>query len=570
MWVWSSWVSKQLLTLLDLQRHDNHAIEEALLKKNVPSDIRNWYIKYIKSRTATLSLNDNELTIDVRLGTPQGGVMSPKVGWNAAYDDLLEIMNEGPTKGWGFADDGNFLAIGDDIKLVQGALQRTLNATLDWAGRTGLVISAEKKGLKSLQLTLGEQEIEQVTQTPYLGVILDHNLSWGPHIDSKTKAAKRNMAMIRSVARRTWGPAPKIMKWIYTAVPRPSMTYGAMTWVKALERSCNVNKLNHVQRLALLNIANVRQGTPTLGMEVLYNIMPLPLWIKMQATKSFWRVQPPLTWLPEKKSLIKIGHIHYLNRINPVPLAKIDNIEPTRVWTKFYDAYLNTIEEGEIPSNAIRIYTDGSQINNATGLGVVIYDGGVPLIAISEHIGDADSHTVYQAEEVLAIWRAMKFLQDEKVSGRDIVVQIDNQSAIQSLGNPYSDKEIVCKTKEILNEVSCQNTVKLHWIKAHKGHIGNEEADLAAKAGAQSKRLTTLEAKPALARIKQKITVHFHREWDHQWRYPTKNQATCRHTKVFFPNVDSKKANHLMGLSRPKLSLAVRMITGHCFLQKQA
>ena len=63
-----------------------------------------------------------------------------------------------------------------------------------------------------------------------------------------------------------------MMKWIYTAMIRSTMSYAYVSWAGGLNKKYQVRKLTMVQRLASLMISSAFPGTPTDALELLLKI----------------------------------------------------------------------------------------------------------------------------------------------------------------------------------------------------------------------------------------------------------------------------------------------------------
>jgi hypothetical protein len=119
-----------------------------------------------------------------------------------------------------------------------------------------------------------QQEVPNVTETKMLGVTIDCKLSWNPHINQKTAACKRALMMLRPLLGRTWSTKPQYTRWLYEGVILPMLTYGSAVWGYAVQKATIKHKLRKLQRLGLTAITFVRKGTPTAGMEVIYDLPP--------------------------------------------------------------------------------------------------------------------------------------------------------------------------------------------------------------------------------------------------------------------------------------------------------
>jgi hypothetical protein len=116
-------------------------------------------------------------------------------------------------------------------------------------------------------------------------------LNFNKHLNEKIKSAKRSLAMTRSTMRKAWGPSPKASHWLWTGVILPAITYAALVWYPRISKyQTNLDKLARVQGIGLLNIANVRRGTPTTALEVAYWVEPLDLHLREVATRAYLRI----------------------------------------------------------------------------------------------------------------------------------------------------------------------------------------------------------------------------------------------------------------------------------------
>ena len=85
-----------------------------------------------------------------------------------------------------------------------------------------------------------------------MGVIVDHKLSWTPHIKQRTKEVKAKLVQISRAIQILYGPKGKHMRWIYTGMVRPALTYGAIVWSRACQKVGITQGLGRINRLASL------------------------------------------------------------------------------------------------------------------------------------------------------------------------------------------------------------------------------------------------------------------------------------------------------------------------------
>ncbi len=130
-----------------------------------------------------------------------GGILSPLV-WNLAFDELLDDCNTRPTRIKGFADDAAVVIWGPDVYTLIEQGQEAIHKAMDFGGRNGLELRAEKteaiifthKQLKIeslLCLHMGACDLDYSDTVRYLGISLDSKLIFGPHFREKAKKAIR-------------------------------------------------------------------------------------------------------------------------------------------------------------------------------------------------------------------------------------------------------------------------------------------------------------------------------------------------------------------------------------------
>ena len=86
-------------------------------------------------------------------------------------------------------------------------------------------------------------------------VTLDSKLTWKSHITRIAGKATTALMQCRLIVGKTWGIKPSMMKWIYTAMIRPIMSYARVSWAGGLNKKHLVRKLTQVQRLACVMIS---------------------------------------------------------------------------------------------------------------------------------------------------------------------------------------------------------------------------------------------------------------------------------------------------------------------------
>ena len=185
----------------------------------------------------------------VLLGVPQGTVLAPLL--------FLMYINDLPTcvrnKVRLYADDVllySYVYSKDDCI----SLQQDLNALEQWSHKWQMPFNPKK--CEFLRITnkksplihtyyIATSPIKEVTSTKYLGVLIDHKLTWNDHIQSIVhKAAQVNGFLYRNLRQ-----CPAHIKAIcYKSMVRPILEYASSVWDP--HTTANIQKLESVQRRA--------------------------------------------------------------------------------------------------------------------------------------------------------------------------------------------------------------------------------------------------------------------------------------------------------------------------------
>ena len=174
---------------------------------------------------------------------------------------------------------------------------------------------------------------------------------------------------------KKYGPQPLLMKRAYTTIVIPALTFGCHVFGENCLQGTIKKSLNRLNRLASLLLANVAPSTPTKGMEIIYNIMPLDILIEKRASETMSRIDSLLqpSWdgigKGKKNGLIKRWRSSAAEICNNIVLT--DKI-PTKI-VKERNFIVHEPDDGrvkDIEANGVISYTDGSVLDNKTGCGV--------------------------------------------------------------------------------------------------------------------------------------------------------------------------------------------------------
>ena len=213
-------------------------------------------------------------------GLPQGGGLSPTL-WSMVADSLVILLNKQGGFAQGFADDGVIIIIGKVLSTLCEIMQRILFNVESWCSDT-ILFTRKYKADKLSPITFYGKDLILSNPVKYLGVILDPKLNWQLHLDAKCNKAIVSFYQLRGSIGKTWGITPKITRWMYTAVIRPSLSYASLVWWPRVDKKTAGRKLEHVQRLACLHITGAIRTTPTRALEIIVGLKPLIIFLKQE------------------------------------------------------------------------------------------------------------------------------------------------------------------------------------------------------------------------------------------------------------------------------------------------
>jgi hypothetical protein len=219
------------------------AFQKALEDRGTDPYLTRWIMYMITHRSVSAQLLGCLGLAAVCRGGAQGGVTTPLL-WNLVIDDLLRDDPSDPVHKICYADDVTAITAGPSLNTLQELTQSFINKATVWANRCGLrlseaktvaVVFTSKRSREMKPLRLYGKDISVVNRVKCLGITLDQQLNWTPHVMEKTRKALSILAQLRRAYSATRVLTPKCLWWIYTAMIRPAIAYACFTWRSNLE-----------------------------------------------------------------------------------------------------------------------------------------------------------------------------------------------------------------------------------------------------------------------------------------------------------------------------------------------
>jgi ribonuclease HI len=489
---------------------------EKLKSLPIPNRLKRVVINFNLDRVVSLE----DMDLEYNTGIPQGSSLGPLL-WNLYLNDIFDL-NLGEAKIQAFADDLILiLQATAPYKFTRAVIDPLLKIS-EWISTNSLTLNFMKcqytmlcKGRKLSHrptIKIGAHPIKYTKLLLYLGVNIDPNLTWVPHLSVVKEKVSDFSHRLYRITRATWGLKAGVLKEIYLGAVEKFISYGANIWYTGTVRV--KTKVLQIQRLALIPIVKTYKSVSTEAIQVLAGVVPLDLVLEQNRN---------LFELYKLKRTICIGD-RYLNW---------DTIEQeTKVFDPpWVDRCIRWNFAEAIDGERTSIFTDGSKLDGKVGCAIVIVS--------SSEVRDLkfrldDDNSVFQAE-LFAIWKAVQTSED---LGLDLVdIYSDSRSSLQALAQQGNKNSMVRSILDVINNSLC--TFRFFWIKAHAGHEYNELADAGAKA-ATKLQAVDFTAGHSKTHIKSLIRAEATTRWQERWN-------TCRNGRRTFELINTVSTRRCVG-----------------------
>ena len=223
---------------LDFCKAFDKVPHKRLLKKlhgyGIRGKILNWIKEFFSAREQRVIVNGSQSSWkDVTSGIPPGSVLGP-VLFLVFINDLPDVIKVLIKL---FADDAKIYAVVSN-QIIETRVQNSLNCAANWANIWRMLfniikchhlhIGTHDRGIKyTMSSNNREIELEKVDSEKDLGVIIDKNLTFRDHINSKVNIANRNLGII---FRTFTFIDEEIFLNLYKSIVRPHVEYATPIW----------------------------------------------------------------------------------------------------------------------------------------------------------------------------------------------------------------------------------------------------------------------------------------------------------------------------------------------------
>ena len=225
---------------LDFAKAFDTVDREILIKKLSHYGIRgkalSWIDSYLTNRKQCVEINGvRSLDLPIETGVPQGSILGPLL-FLIYVNDMHE--SSAILKFVMFADDTCLFFAHKDKKVIENVLAEELPKVCDWLKANKLSLNVKKSNYMVfrnkkdnseplLTISINGEPVEEVKCAKYLGIFIDHKLTFKEHINHVAKKLTRGNILI---SRLRHFVTREILTSFYHAHFHSHLNYGSIAW----------------------------------------------------------------------------------------------------------------------------------------------------------------------------------------------------------------------------------------------------------------------------------------------------------------------------------------------------
>ena len=257
----------------------NHRILlDKLFHYGIRGNALDWFESYLSNRRQYVTYNDVKSSIkDVSCGVPQGSILGPLLFLIYINDLYTVCCKSSPIL---FADDTNLFYRGKDVNVMAQEINIELSQISLWLKtnklslnikKTHFMLFHRKKIDAVIKIQIDNEEIDRVYKTKFLGVIIDHKITWKEHVTYVSGKMSRSIGILikaRSCLNK------HAMMTLYYSFIYPYMTYCNNVWGSTY--ASNTEKVYNLQKRALRIMFNIGKRESVIPMFTEMCILKFP------------------------------------------------------------------------------------------------------------------------------------------------------------------------------------------------------------------------------------------------------------------------------------------------------
>jgi len=215
----------------------------------------NWFRSYLSNRTQLVEIDGNPSSLrKITCGVPQGSILGPLL-FILYVNDIVRVSSI--MKCILFADDTNLLLNDTNLNNLIKNANIEIQKISDWLKINKLSLNIKKthfilfhfhqrKLIQNLSIRIDDCELERVSHTKFLGIILHENLSWKKHVSVLANKINKNIGILKVLQSKL--PISALFM-LYNTLIYPYLQYCNIAWASKV--TTHIDSLNILQRKAL-------------------------------------------------------------------------------------------------------------------------------------------------------------------------------------------------------------------------------------------------------------------------------------------------------------------------------
>ena len=452
--------------------------------------------------------------VPVAQGIPQGSVLSCTC-FLVALNDLASAVPP-HVQSLLYVDDFTIYISGKSLNHLERQLQLALNSILRWTTMSGFQFSQEKTVSMHIcrrrhcpklapNLSLDGHPIRCVDSHKFLGLTLDHSLTWKHHITALKTSCHKVLDLFKKLSHSSWGSDSLTLLRLYKMLLKPKLEYGLEAYSSAAPTY--LHSLDTIQSAALRFATGAFRSSPISSLHAETSI-PLPTYARQQKLLNYYLrlhvnythplhnrildvddiLDPDIEQdIPANSFLGQVFDLHIQYNL---PLAFLLG-EPTpqqppwRASNVVMCTELSQYNKHDVPPHVLQhifldhfnthrdahvLFTDGS--STELGVGYAVITGGEPI-----QVRLPPQASIYTAE-LMAIRDAVTYA-DSHANAASVTIVSDSRSALQAISSLSTTHPVVNTIRDLL--ILSDKRYFLCWVPSHVGVPGNEQADQLAR-----------------------------------------------------------------------------------------
>ncbi|GBN90278.1 Putative protein in type-1 retrotransposable element R1DM [Araneus ventricosus] len=470
---------------------------------------------FLSDRRVSMDYGSLNITRSYTIGCPQGSNSGP-LYWLLIANEALKLQLERDSKILAYADDFYLFAAATGKHIVREKVHRALESLQNWSESAKVEFAHDKTQLIPFgkkgkhrhppYCSFAGKPIKLTRQMKILGVILDEGLNGLAHLDYIRGKITRILNRL-TIARGKRGLSGKVLKVLYHRALERILLYAAPAWWAGTCRQ--IVRMDSTQRQVMLAVTGAFRTTSTAALHVISGMIPSTLIFEMEVAIFRLKHQhQQVSFLGEEITAPNLETYHN-TWIHPSARTRVQ-------W------------DADHPVNSLAIYTDGSKLEGKVGAAFHVIEEN---FTVDFQYRLEDYNSVFQAE-LSALCQAIKWKNLHRPL-QQCHIFTDSMSALKALQKHQPRNNLIEEIQASLN-----NSVSLHWVKAHIGIQGNESADKAAKE-ATTRNNVDLHLGLPIRSLKTSLKRRALDQWQRTWE--DEENSKGRYTHAIFPRVSTSR-----------------------------